>query len=415
MMDIIALLVKVVGVGFLLIATIGLLRLDDPFQRMHAATKAGTLGAGLVLIGVMLSKSSADATLTGGLTVLFLLLTIPVASHLLARAAYISGSQMIGIDDANDALKGVLDRPDTPIEQDAERVDFIDPTGGTVGDPVAREMSAQGLLSLKDVVAPTSVRFAAIGDRAPAYARRAAHFASRTSLPLTAVVALDTDYAEATGNTDKTLGLMRGKAESLVQSLNAIAGELGVALNVVHEEGDAAASMAGVGDQREFLVLPTDGWADHDVGVATPHATKEPDGLLRVAELHPGPTLYAVEDQKTGPIAVLFDGSYNVWRALDLALVEGLWEASELRVFGFVDEISRGEIEQRASDAGMPVTFSTPIAVAPENALFPNEIIQDVIAVILPDLPHPLRTRWYGVFWQDKIAQGWRGDVLVWT
>ena len=49
------------------IATIGLLRFDDPFQRMHAATKAGTLGAGLVLIGTMLNKSSMDALLTGSI------------------------------------------------------------------------------------------------------------------------------------------------------------------------------------------------------------------------------------------------------------------------------------------------------------------------------------------------------------
>lgn len=412
MIDVIALIVKLVGVGFLLIATIGLLRFDDTFQRMHAATKAGTLGAGLVLVGAMLNKGTASATWTGSLTVLFLLLTIPVASHLLARAAYISGSELSGIDDSNDALKDVLERPLESIEQEAERVDIV---AGATGDPLAHQVNTQGLASLKDVVAPSSVRFAAIGEGAPRLAVRAAHFASSTSLPLTIVVALDTDYAEATGNTAKTLDLMRDKVNTLLPDVSAMADDLGVQLNVVYEEGDAAASMAGVGDKREFLVLPTDGWADHDVGVATPHATKEPDGLLRVAELHPGPTLYAVEEQKSGPIAILFDGSLDVWRALDLALVEGLWNASELRVFGFVDSVSRAEIEQRAQDAGVPVIFSGRDLVAPENALFPEEIIDGAIAVILPDLPHPLRTRWYGVFWQDKISPGWRGDVLVWT
>jgi monovalent cation/proton antiporter MnhG/PhaG subunit len=58
MIDILALAIKLVGVGFLIVATVGLLRFDDPFQRMHAATKAGTLGAGLVLIGTMLNKGS---------------------------------------------------------------------------------------------------------------------------------------------------------------------------------------------------------------------------------------------------------------------------------------------------------------------------------------------------------------------
>lgn len=415
MIDVIALLVKVLGVAFLLIATIGLLRFDDTLQRMHAATKAGTLGAGLVLIGAMLNKGTTDATMTGGLTVLFLLLTIPVASHLLARAAYISGSELVGIDETNDALKGVLERPEEPIETESERVDIADPTSGDVGDPIARQASAEGLSSLKDVVAPASVRFAAIGDSAPQLGKRAADFAARTSLPMTAVVALDQDYADATDNTAQTLDLMRTKVGSWMDGLTTMAQELGVTLNVVYEEGDAAASMAGVGDKREFLVLPTDGWADHDVGVATPHATKEPDGLLRVAELHPGPTLYAVDEQKSGPIAVHFDGSAEVWRALDLALVEGLWNATEMRVFGFVDTVSRAEIEQRAGDANVPVIFSDPTAVAPDNTLFPDDFVKDAIAVILPDLPHPLRTRWYGVFWQDKISPDWRGDVLVWT
>ena len=110
MIDSLALAIKLVGVGFLIVATVGLLRFDDPFQRMHAATKAGTLGAGLVLIGTMLNKGSMDAALTGGLTLLFLLLTIPVASHLLARAAYISGAQLAGVGNA-DALRDVGAEP----------------------------------------------------------------------------------------------------------------------------------------------------------------------------------------------------------------------------------------------------------------------------------------------------------------
>jgi monovalent cation/proton antiporter MnhG/PhaG subunit len=420
MIDVIALVVKFVGVAFLLIATIGLLRLDDPFQRMHAATKAGTLGAGLVLIGAMLNKGTTDATMTGGLTLLFLLLTIPVASHLLARAAYVSGAELAGVDDGDDALRGVIARPDQPIEQEAERIEILTPDAGddgtpAPGDPLLKEVSEKGMVSLKDVVTPDSVRFAAVGEVAPQLARRAAGFAARTSLPLTAVVAVDTDYVDATDNSSETLRLIRDKVSHWLPDLRAMSDDLGVPVNLVYEEGNAAALMAGVGDVREFLVLPIDGWADHGVGVATPHATKEPDGLLRVAGMHPGPVLYAVDEQKPGPVAVLFDGSYDVWRAMDLALVEGLWEISELRIFGYADAQSRAEIEQRAADAGVPVAFSGEDTVAPENQMMPNEIAEGAVAVILPDLPRPLRTRWYGVFWQDKIAPNWRGDVLVWT
>ena len=59
---------------------------------MHAATKAGTLGAGLVIIGTVISHGATDATDHGHLTILFLLLTVPVAGHLLGRAAYVSGA-----------------------------------------------------------------------------------------------------------------------------------------------------------------------------------------------------------------------------------------------------------------------------------------------------------------------------------
>lgn len=56
MTALIALLLKIVGTLFLLVATLGVLHFTDPFQRMHAATKAGTLGAGLVLAGPRLPK-----------------------------------------------------------------------------------------------------------------------------------------------------------------------------------------------------------------------------------------------------------------------------------------------------------------------------------------------------------------------
>ncbi|MEM1288152.1 MAG: monovalent cation/H(+) antiporter subunit G [Pseudomonadota bacterium] len=426
MIDILALFIKVVGVGFLLIATVGLLRFDDPFQRMHAATKAGTLGAGLVLIGTLVNKSSGDALLTGGMTLLFLILTIPVASHLLARAAYMSGAELAGVGKDNDALREVFTRPDRPIEAQSERVDYQalpDPSGAETemgisaahADPVLGEATEPSFISLKDVVAPERVRFAAIGEVAPNLARRAAGFADRANLPLTAVVAIDKGYIDSTENSAQTLRLIRDKVSHWLPDLRQLSESLNVPVDLVYEEGDAAALMAGVGDVREFLVLPTDGWADHDVGVATPYATKEPDGLLRVAGLHPGPTLYAVDEQKAGPVAVLFDGSYDVWRALDLALVEGLWEMTELRVYGYVDMLSRAEIEQRAGDAGVTVTFAEQDLVAPKSQMLPSRVVDDAVAVILPDLPRPLRTRWYGVFWQDKIAPDWRGDVLVWT
>lgn len=125
-LSLLSLLSKLVGVVFLFAAAIGLIRFSDPLQRMHAATKAGTLGAGFVVLGVVLQLQRLDVTLTGLAVVLFLLLTIPVAGHLLGRAAYVSGADIGGLK-GGDALDGVLDRHAGALEarmneQDAQPI-----------------------------------------------------------------------------------------------------------------------------------------------------------------------------------------------------------------------------------------------------------------------------------------------------
>lgn len=106
-----------VGVGFMLIASLGVARLPDVLQRMHAATKAGGVGASLVMIGAMIARNVVHPAV-GILTIAFLLLTLSVASQLLARAAYMSGAPIDGLE-RGDPLRGVLDRPDAAMEQQA--------------------------------------------------------------------------------------------------------------------------------------------------------------------------------------------------------------------------------------------------------------------------------------------------------
>jgi multicomponent Na+:H+ antiporter subunit G len=105
----------VAGVAFITIASIGVARLPDVFQRMHAATKAGGIGTSLVVLGVLVAGGVARP-LTGVLTIAFMLLTLSVASQLLARAAYLSGAPIEGLD-RGDPLAGVLDRPAAEIPQ----------------------------------------------------------------------------------------------------------------------------------------------------------------------------------------------------------------------------------------------------------------------------------------------------------
>ncbi len=93
-MDIVVALLIVVGALFSVIAAIGLNRLPDLYSRMHSASKAGTLGSGAILIALALHTDDA-ATMTRALAGFgFLLLTAPIAAHLLARAAYSAGYRM---------------------------------------------------------------------------------------------------------------------------------------------------------------------------------------------------------------------------------------------------------------------------------------------------------------------------------
>ncbi len=87
MIEIIAGLLLLGGGGFCLIAAIGILRLPDTLTRMHASTKAGTLGSTLVLVAAMLVFWQGLVTAKGVAAVLFLLLTAPIAAHMIGRAS----------------------------------------------------------------------------------------------------------------------------------------------------------------------------------------------------------------------------------------------------------------------------------------------------------------------------------------
>ena len=117
---VLAVLLLAGGVAFITIASIGVARLPDVFQRMHAATKAGGIGTSLVLLGVLVA-GGVVRPLTGALTILFMLLTLSVASQLLARAAYLSGAPIEGLD-RGDPLAPLLDRTVVPpVDENAPR------------------------------------------------------------------------------------------------------------------------------------------------------------------------------------------------------------------------------------------------------------------------------------------------------
>ena len=84
----------VIGAAFTLIAALGLVRLPDVFTRMHAASKAATLGSCVLLIALGI-QADDNGTLTRALAgVVFFMLTAPISAHLLAKASYSTGYRM---------------------------------------------------------------------------------------------------------------------------------------------------------------------------------------------------------------------------------------------------------------------------------------------------------------------------------
>ena len=75
----------------MLVAAIGLLRLPDLYTRMHAVTKAGTLGIGLVLVSAMVAFADVSVGTRALVALLFVLFTAPVSAHMIGRAGYLGG------------------------------------------------------------------------------------------------------------------------------------------------------------------------------------------------------------------------------------------------------------------------------------------------------------------------------------
>ena len=75
------------GAIFLLVGAIGVLRFPDFYSRLHAVSVCDTLGAGLVLVGLMLQGGLSLVTIKLLLMFYFMMFTGPTAVHALAEAA----------------------------------------------------------------------------------------------------------------------------------------------------------------------------------------------------------------------------------------------------------------------------------------------------------------------------------------
>ncbi len=96
MQDWIAATGVLIGCSFMLLGSIGIVRMPDLYTRLQTSTKAATLGIALVFLAVAVVFGSEAVVARAALGTVFLLLTTPVAAHMIGRAAYFDGTPMYG-------------------------------------------------------------------------------------------------------------------------------------------------------------------------------------------------------------------------------------------------------------------------------------------------------------------------------
>ena len=240
MTEALAIVFLLAGGSVTLIAALGVSRLPDAFLRMHAATKAGVVGSGLILIGIGFAFNDVDTWLRVGLIVAFLLVTTPVSAHGLGLGAYLGGAPLWGGTTA-DQLAGVLKRHafDEAAEQAAQRPRAAAPAGAAprrvlvalAGSTTAAASIEAGLLRLPE---------------------------GRTELTLLSLI----DLPSFAGEPPERLEAARAEAAQLAAEVARIADGLGLPWTLRRGEGDAAAQWREAARAHDIAIAPIAGWFD---------------------------------------------------------------------------------------------------------------------------------------------------------
>ena len=403
-MEIASYALKLGGVLFLVVAAVGVLRLPDAFTRMHAATKAGTLGAGLVVLGSALALRGGEAIGLAVATLLILLATVPLASHLLGRAAYTSGAPFWR-GTARDALEGTLRRGEREGAEDAPSRSPIEPS-----------------LVERIVVAPTH------GSNRAA-TTRAGQIAGATGLPVTTLGLIDTAGLDA-----GACQLARERLERIVSGSHPADPERA---SVEIREGDPDEAVSAVLGAGDLLVLPATGWYDHGArpldagpldtgppGAPAPAPSSSPspappstfpstplsgraDTVLALGHRAHRPVLFASERPHVARIVVLDDGSPHVEAGLATLAALDPFPGASVRVTWErgTEETPERRAALTAAAGALDIGFRAPSG--------DGVLRDDDDLLVCRRVPGAARGDWYGSDWRDRLAPGWRGGVLL--
>jgi len=92
--EVLTIIFLVLGLFFIVTGCLGLYRMPDVFCRMHATSKATTLGLVFILMASFVHLGFSSVGLKAILAIIFVFLTAPVGAHLISRAAYQRGVKL---------------------------------------------------------------------------------------------------------------------------------------------------------------------------------------------------------------------------------------------------------------------------------------------------------------------------------
>ncbi|MGJ1205757.1 monovalent cation/H(+) antiporter subunit G [Sphingobacterium lactis] len=123
MIDIILAIFSTIGALSILFAAIGVLRMPDFYLRLSVTVKAATLGVGLLLTcAAIMFPEDVSVTTKSIAIIFFLLLTAPIAAHMIAKAAYFTGTPLWK-GTVVDRLQGMYNKETHCLESDPKKAD----------------------------------------------------------------------------------------------------------------------------------------------------------------------------------------------------------------------------------------------------------------------------------------------------
>ena len=124
MIDIILAILSTVGSLAILFASIGILRMPDFYLRLSVTVKASTLGVGLLLICAAIMFPDVSVTTKAIAIIFFLVITAPIAAHMIGRAAYFTGTPLWK-GTITDELAGMYNQETHELESNPDNIPAI--------------------------------------------------------------------------------------------------------------------------------------------------------------------------------------------------------------------------------------------------------------------------------------------------